>query len=119
MTMVEKDKQDEALEALFSAGRSNRPVPSDDFMARLVADAEAAVPQPIAALAPRSGTAWFGGLRGFFTASGLSGAAALGVWIGFLMPDLVSTFSPATEEAVGLYTFLPGADITALADLSE
>lgn len=114
---MDKDNQDEAaLEALFSAGRAESPVPSDDFMARLAADAEAAMPSP--ASQARASRPFLGGLSAWFAASGLSGAAVLGVWIGFVMPEAVSTFSVQAEETVGLYTFLPGADLSALT-LSE
>ena len=60
--------------------------------------------------APRPRTHWFFGL---FTASGLTGAAALGVWIGFVMPDALDTLSLTADDTVALSTFLPGADLGA------
>ena len=108
MKMVD-DRDDKALETLFSSARDDRPLPSSEFMARLAADVVPPQPAlPAAAMRPRP--PWFLGL---FTASGLSGAAALGVWIGFVMPDALDTFSFSTDDTVALSTFLPGADLGA------
>ena len=111
---MDKDREDAALDALFSAGQADALKASDDFLARLTADAEAALPRPMP-VTPTPAP-FLGGLRGWFAASGLSGAAVLGVWIGFVMPDAISEFTTLTDETVGLYTFLPGAD---LSDLSQ
>jgi hypothetical protein len=116
-TNMDNDKLDDAaLEALFVAGKAASPAPSPDFMARLSADAAAATPrpQPLATPAPRPSP--FTRFKGLFAASGLSGAAALGVWIGFVMPDLVTTVSPVTEDVAGLTMFLPGADLSLLSE---
>jgi len=107
----DRKDDDDALQALFDAGRSRPPEMSDDFLSRLTADAEANVPKPV--VTPPGKPSVFGGLKGWFAASGLSGAAVLGVWIGFVMPETVSTLTLAADETVGLYTFLPGADLTA------
>lgn len=115
--MTERDKDDAALEALFDAGRTRAPVPSDDLMARLAADAERALPRPAIQPAPRRSV--FARFAPFFAASGLSGAAALGIWVGFAMPEVLNldSLAPfATGETIELYTFLPGADLTALSE---
>lgn len=110
------DRDDIALDTLFEAAREARPAPAPDFLARLQADADAALPRP-AAPAPRTGTPLLSRLGGLFAASGLSGAAALGVWIGFAMPDMLNLDSyVTTDDTVGLYAFLPGADVTALGE---
>jgi len=107
--MVDDQKDEDALEALFSASRAHPPAMSDDFLARLTADAVASAPRP-APLAEAPAKPLFGSLKSWFAASGLSGAAALGVWIGFVMPEMVNTLT--LSEEVGLYSFLPGADLT-------
>lgn len=109
--MDKTTQDDDALDVLFDAARAGEPQATDDFMARLMADAVPPKPQPqVAAQAP---SPVFGKLKGLFAASGLSGAAVLGVWIGFVMPETVGTYTLLTEDTVGLYTFLPGADLTA------
>ncbi len=113
MTMDKKSQNDSALDALFAAGRNAEPKASDDFLARLSADADAALPTPAPAAPARGRDAFLGRFGGWFAASGLSGAAVLGVWIGFVMPETISAYTALTEETVGLYTFLPGADLTA------
>ena len=112
-TTMDKDRrEDAALDALFAAGRTHGPTASDDFLQRLAADANAARPKPRKAVG--SSAPFLGVLKGLFAASGLSGAAVLGAWIGFVAPDAISPFTTVTDETVGLYTFLPGADLTAL-----
>ena len=107
----DRDNRDEtALDALFAAADARRPAPSDAFLRSLEQDAEAAVPAADAPI-PTSPGGWSFGLRGLFAASGLSAAAVLGMWIGFVMPETLSAFT--SDDTVGLYTFLPGADLTA------
>lgn len=110
--MDRDQREDAALDALFAAGRSQGPKASVDFLARLAADADAALPRPTKT--PPAPKPFLGGLRSFFAASGLSGAAALGVWIGFMAPEAVSAFTATADETVELYTFLPGADLAVL-----
>lgn len=111
--MNSRKTDDPVLDALFEAGKAATPQPSDAFMARLAADADAALPQPKTATPPaRSGSTFLTRFKGFFAASGLSGAAALGVWIGFAMPDIVTTVAPLAQETDGLTVFLPGADLS-------
>ena len=109
-----KDMNDDALEALFNAGRSRVPEPSPDFLARLEADAAAHVPVPqVASPAPAPRRNWF---TGFFTASGLSGAALAGVWIGFAMPETLDPYALITDDTVALSSFLPAADLGVVFD---
>ncbi|NNE82082.1 MAG: hypothetical protein HKN18_17570 [Silicimonas sp.] len=108
---MDKEKHDDAaLDALFSAAAARPERPSDDFMARLADQAIPAPPPAAPATPPSSRAGW---LTGFFAASGLSGAAVLGVWIGFVMPEALDTFSLSTDDTVALSTFLPGADLGA------
>ena len=108
------EKDDAALDALFQASAEHPPGMSDAFLARLAADAEVATPKPAPATPRRMPL--FHGLKGLFAASGLSGAAVLGVWIGFVMPDILNTVSPLTEDTAGLTVFLPGADLSVLSE---
>lgn len=114
---MDKDKLDEdALEALFSAAQATTPQPSSEFMARLSVDAARAAPAARALASPSPTPTLFSRFKGLFAASGLSGAAALGVWIGFVMPEIVTTVSPLSEDAAGLTVFLPGADLSVLSE---
>ncbi len=114
---MDSDKTDNiALEKLFAAAKTETPEASNAFLARLTADADAALPkpEPLAPKVPTQGI--FDRLKGLFAVSGLSGAAALGVWIGFIMPDVVTTFSPLSEDVVELSVYLPGADLSVLSE---
>lgn len=112
--MVDKAPGDDALDALFHAERARSIEPTPDFMARLEADVDAAMPRPVPLVrtAPRRPN-W---LAGLFTASGLSGATLAGIWIGFAMPESLDTFSLTAENSVELTAFLPGADMGSLFD---
>lgn len=107
----DRDNRDEtALAALFAAADARRPAPSDAFLRTLKQEAEAAVPAAAAPVPASTGGRSFG-LRELFVASGLTAGAVLGMWIGFAMPETLAAFT--TDDPVGLYTFLPGADLTA------
>lgn len=110
--MTNELKEDQALEALFEAARSDAPVISPDFLNRLGEEAErfAAAPKPVAIPKPVGPTFWQR-LSGLFAASGLSGAAALGVWLGFAMPDILSGTPFYMDESGGLTEFLPTDDL--------
>jgi hypothetical protein len=114
---MDRDKSDDTmLEGFFEAARANPPAPDDAFMARLMADAETAVPATPKIAPEQSRRDPLARLKALFAASGLSGAAALGVWIGFAMPDLVTTVSPATDDVASISSFLAGADLAALSE---
>ncbi len=115
MDMDRKTQDDGALEALFSAAADHAPEPTDAFMAKLEAEALDAMPSHAPSPKTTRPAVW-GALKGLFAASGLSGAAVLGVWIGFVMPDIVPSVSPMAEDTASLSAFLPGAD---LAEFSE
>ncbi|MDE0208337.1 MAG: hypothetical protein OXI66_00515 [Boseongicola sp.] len=111
--MTESSRDDIALETLFAAGRSERPLPSGEFLERIAAGADAGVARPAPASRPVLRLAW---LARVVTASGLSGAAALGVWIGFVMPEAIDAFTLGGDDTVALATFLPGTDLEAILD---
>jgi len=107
--------KNDAMDRLFDAAKEARPTPTLAFMARLEADAAASVPRPEPRPRPAAParTSWLGGL---FTATGLSGAALAGVWIGFAMPETLETFTLTSDDTIALSSFLPGADLGAVFD---
>jgi len=106
---------DDALEALFAAARAEcpeTPTLSDDFAARLMADARAAQPAgprggQVLAIGPR---APFAGLRdmlraagfGWPSATGLAAAALAGLWIGYAPPAPLEGVTALVLGEVGL-----------------
>ncbi len=112
--MTDDPRDDAALDALFQAERTRRFEPTPDFMARLEADADAALPRSVSHPQPvLRRTSW---LAGVFTASGLSGATLAGIWLGFAMPESFDAFSLLADSSVELTAFLPGADMGSLFD---
>ena len=111
--MTGNSRDDVALETLFAAGRSERPLPSGEFLERIAASADAGAARPASAPAARPvpRLAWLGRM---FAASGLSGAAALGVWIGIVMPEAIDVLTLGGDDTVALATFLPGTDLEAI-----
>lgn len=111
-----RDEDDAVLANLFEAGKSQTPAPSAAFLARLAADAETAVPRPVTGRATVRTPGAFERFKGWFALSGLSSAAAIGVWIGFIAPDLITAVSPLTDDVTALSAFLPGYDLSALSE---
>ena len=103
MKMVDKTPLDDtALDAFFDAARAQDPTPSDDLIARILADADAEViAQSQTAAPPRRG--WFaqvvGGLGGWPALAGLATAAVTGVTIGVVSPDVIDTWTDGTVSA--------------------
>ena len=105
-----KTSEDLGLEPFFEAGRETVAAPSAEFMARLTLDAEAHLPQPVAApaRAPERRSVWrmFEAWGGF---AALASTAATGVWIGAAMP---ASMDVPGAELVGIGTdvslLLPG-----------
>lgn len=94
MTGSEMERDDTRLADFFAAARSAAPAPSDALMARILADAEAAMPR--GAEAPvRSGPEprrwggggglldWFGAFGGWGGVGGLATATLAGLWFGY------------------------------------
>lgn len=105
-------RDDQILDRLLSEAGQRSHELSPALLARLHADVDAAVsvsvtpplrirPSPVAMQ-----------LRVLFAATGLSGAAVVGVWIGFVMPETLSivTGEFATAEPAGVEAFLPASD---------
>ncbi|GGE59770.1 dihydroorotate dehydrogenase [Actibacterium pelagium] len=94
--MTDMEQKDPELEAFFEAGRAEAPVPSDDLIARILADAEAA-PVSAAPTVSSSGGV-FGALSsiwaemgGWKTTIGLGFAGLVGVYIGYSDPTVTDT----------------------------
>lgn len=116
--MKRKSDNDAALERLFSAGKASPPEPSADFMARLVAEAEAAAGRAVAdrsAVKPAGGSPLRRIRDLIFPATGLVAATAAGIWIGFTAPENAITEALLSDDdSVALTAFLPGTDMELL-----
>ena len=112
---------DTDLEGLLRAARQAAPVPPDDLMARILADAdtELAGRAPAPAVRPvRRGrlAALLAGLGGWPAVAGMMTAMVAGVWIGFASPDQLNDLSgglllPTTDASAVSYELedmLPG-----------
>lgn len=108
-----KKSDDRALDQFFNAGKNHPPEPSAAFLARLSDDISANAPKERKQTQPIQSEpfGWF--LRIFATVS-LSGSAALGVWIGFLSPDLLTdpTLLLAPDTTIAFADFLPAANLS-------
>ena len=121
MKMTDKSHDDKALEALFESTRAETPKLAPDFLARLVADADAAISAqdtaPPATAAPVN--LWSRIVAALVPVSGLAAATLAGVWIGFQVPSSGFTdslaFSDGTDFDVS--TFLPAVALSGFSDL--
>ncbi len=120
MRMADKARPealDEAeLEGLFTAARGTAPAPSDALMARILADADAALPGPghASATVPlRAGGGWLSrvldGIGGWPAAAGLAAATVAGLAIGIATPETLSLLSGGVLSATtdGMEDLLP------------
>ena len=113
--MSDTDKDDIALEQLFSAARSQSPAADDDFMARLMADAETGAAAAVTTLASQeanpSRSGWLSKLTtAWLPASGLTAAMAIGIFVGASDTDLgVSSDFLLSDTDYLIEDFLPGS----------
>ncbi len=86
---------DSELDGLFAAAKADAPTPSDDLIARIMADAEAqaAGPAPVSAPKLRRLAALLAAIGGWPSAAGLATAAVAGLAIGLSAPDTLDTLS--------------------------
>jgi anti-sigma factor RsiW len=105
------DPADAALDDLFAQVRAGvEPVP-DALLARVLADADAAMPRAAAlhpaSAAARPGPGWLGALvallGGRSAVAGMAAAGLAGVWIGFAQPVALPFDSYGAAETVTLY----------------
>ena len=116
--MTDDPNSNEALEALFKAGRDNPAEPDADFVARLVADADAALASSTAMSSPSSISPWARRVQNWLPVSGLTAATVLGIWIGILLPEtqIADTWLTGDASELDLAAFLPGADLSQFTD---
>ncbi len=92
--MTDKDKMDGFLEDLFAEAQTDADAQvSDDFMARMLAEAEAYQPaalEPVATPQRSLSRALFDTLGGWQGASGLVAATMASVWVGFAGAESLS-----------------------------
>ena len=95
---------DEDLDKLLSTMGRDVPAPSDDLMARVLADAETHRPVPGATVAAADQTGlfdglltWFGGWKG---AGGLVTAGLIGLWIGVSPPTALEASTTALFDQI-------------------
>ena len=121
MKMTDDTKNDLALETLFQSARDEASGVTPDFMARLVADADAAIeeqnPRPVTASVEPG--LWSKLINALVPVSGLAAATLTGVWIGFQVPSNGITdglvFSDDADFDVS--AFLPAAALSGFSDL--
>jgi len=98
------DHEHAALETFFDAARRTTPVPSEDMLARVLADAER-----VRTVAPPRGPRQVRPTRirdllgGWPAMAGLAAATLAGLWIGAGLPEAV----PGVTEAVYLVDITP------------
>jgi hypothetical protein len=106
-----QDPADAVLEDLFAQARAvAEPVP-DALLARVLADAGAAMPRTPALqavpVAARPGPGWLAALvtllGGRSAVAGMAAAGLAGVWIGFAQPVALPFDTESTVETVTLY----------------
>ena len=85
--------EDDILEGLFAEARTEMMRPSDDLMARVMADAIDAMPNASAPAAPRHSGGFLALIGGWPALAGLATATVAGVWIGFAAPDAVTDYA--------------------------
>ena len=106
------------LDAILAAARTAGADASEDFLARVLADAYAMQPQPAAVVAVPAASGWrarlvasLSALGGMGAAAGLATATLAGVWIGFARPDLIGGLGLAwTGAQVESIELLPPVD---------
>jgi hypothetical protein len=125
MVMTDKDLNGTVLDDFLAAARADMPEPSEAFLARVLADAEAVqagfqAAIPVSRAAPRGGflsglSAVFGGWAGL---SGMATATIAGLWIGFAGADQLGTVAASYiggTDTLGTVNLLPDGDFFALA----
>lgn len=110
--MMMTDPKMDMLDDIFAHARAVAPTPSDDLVARVLADAKAAGKE-VAAPAPRPG--FFAGLLdvvgGWPSVGGLVAATVAGIWVGVAPPASVEDFTASTfGDAVTIGVFAEDLD---------
>lgn len=79
------DPNDPDLEVFFEAARAE-PVPSDDLVARVLADAARLQADQTVIVPAPARPGWLEAIGGWLTVSGLAGACAAGLALGIVLP---------------------------------
>ncbi len=115
MTNDKHDMNDFDLDEVFASARRAEPVLSDDFMARILADAamvheERSAPTVAKALETGGFLAMLWSMLGGWAGTGgLAAAAVAGLWIGIAPPDALSVIDEAIwGTSVDLSVFTSG-----------
>ena len=116
--MIDDPNTGQALDKMFRAAQENPVAPNADFVARLIADADANTPAQPKAASPAGNSLWTRLSRNWLPASGLTAATVLGLWIGVLLPNTQIAEAWLTDDGndVDLTAFLPGADLSRFSD---
>ncbi len=114
MAMSDERDLDALLDPFFAAARRTAPEARPDFLAAVLAQADAALVRP--APVRRQGRAWriLSALGGWGTIGGMATAAAFGLWIGFVGSEQVLGFA-SLDTAEATSSVLTDSDILALA----
>ncbi|MEJ8561167.1 hypothetical protein QTO30_07975 [Yoonia sp. GPGPB17] len=90
---------DDMLDDLFAQARRATPVPGDDLMTRVLADADAA--QPVSSAQALKVGLWarlLDGIGGWPAVGGLAAATVAGIWVGVAPPSSVEDM---TADLIG------------------
>ncbi|PJI85030.1 hypothetical protein BC777_3026 [Yoonia maricola] len=83
---------DDMLDDLFAMARGEKPVPGDDLVARVLADADAIQPGVVTAATTSQKGLWprlLEAVGGWPAISGLAAATVAGIWVGIAPPSSV------------------------------
>lgn len=97
--MMDKDREIEALQALFQDARANPPAVPEALMTRILADAEALQPNASAG----GWRTWVAALGGLPALGGLVTATCVGFWLGFAPPAVLPDLA---QEMLGVELLL-------------
>lgn len=119
--MMMTNPNDDMLDGLFAQARRETPAPSDDLMARVLADASAMQPRPAAVPTPQMGL-WgrmLDVVGGWPAVSGLAAATVAGIWLGVAPPSSVEDLTATVlgdEVSISLFSADLVLDAGALGD---
>lgn len=120
--MTEMDKTTQHIDGfdlddLFAEARAQEATPSADFMQRVLDDALAVQPAPMAPVSRRTSRLrqFLNAVGGWPAMAGLATAGVAGLWIGVNPPDTLATTAETllgTENDLYLVDLMPGYDFT-------
>ena len=90
------DPSDTELNDLFDSIKVQKPLPSDDLMARVLADADALQPEPQVISNPRSSqprASLWDMIGGWPALTGVAAAGVAGLWLGIAPPTSIDQWT--------------------------